>query len=230
MTDRASLLWESTSASASIPSDLSANTVQAWKTSAGITGPTDYLNATIYCEGDLACKGTLHATMLKGTNYQISDADAKVDPVKRRGILDGIRKINIYNYHYKGETPEDTTIGAMAQELLVPFAEIVDVPEDGTYMSVNSYGLASIGVGGVKELDKVVQGALDRIKTLETNEFKLISQLNAQDQAMRAQTRAYTTKLNEQNARLRAQDDRMRAQDDRMRAMEERIRAVWTKI
>ncbi len=215
MSDRASLLWESTSATASVASDLSLNTLQVWKTSpappnANITGPGDYVNATIYCEGDLACKNTLWAGRLRAnTRLTTSDWRAKLKHTKRTEFLNGIRQIDVYSYYYRTDTPKDTTLGVMAHQLLPVFPELVEVPSNQKhYMAVNYDGLSAVCLGGVKELDAQVQ-------TMSTQVERLKDRCESLEHDLRTQA-----------ARLREQDDRMRAQDDRTRALEERMRVL----
>jgi len=214
MSGRASLLWQSTSGVAVLPSDASFTTLRATKSSGDITSHLDKTVALV-CDGHFSCEGTAWVGTLKtNTKWQVSDWDAKLKQEKKHNVLAGIRQLNIWNYHYKTDTPDKKTIGVMAQELLPVFPELVHVPSNpDQYMSVNTDGISAVSLGGIKEVDENVQ-----------QNSKLITQLDDGQSRLCRDLRAQSDRLTEQDDRLRAQNDRMRNLEDMIRGQAEMIR------
>jgi hypothetical protein len=212
MSDRASLLWESSSVS-DLPNDASFNTVRVTKTNGAITSHLDKTVALV-CDGNFSCAGTAWVGTLKtNSKWQVSDWDAKVGHDKKRNVLPGIRQLNIWNYRYKTDPPGSKTIGVMAHELISVFPELVHVPKQpGQYMSVNTDGISAVSLGGIKEVDANLQLVEKKVAVLEyTNDL------------LRRDLRAQSDRLTEQDDRLRAQNDRMRSFEDMLRTQSDRI-------
>ena len=216
MSDRASLLWEATSSTA-LPENGSFTTLRATKTSGDITSHLDKTVALV-CDSHFSCAGTAWVNVLKtNSKWQVSDWTAKVDPQKKRGVLQGIRELDIWNYYYKGDDPSAMTIGVMAQQLRPVFPELVHVPtQPGEYMSVNTDGITAVTLGGVKELDALVQTKF--------------SALEADNERLQRDLRVQATRLTEQDDRLRAQNDRMRGLEDMLRNQNTRISKLVQKF
>lgn len=214
MTDRASLLWEPTT-TATLPDDPSFNTIRATKV-VGASTIASHLDKTVtmVCDGHMSCEGTFWANRVRAqTRTTTCDRNAKVKPQKKTHFLKGVRQLNIYQYHYKGDDENDTTLGVMAQELMPVFPEIV-VPATipGQYMSIKSDGVPAIALGAIKELDATQQFILDSQK-----------QIHKKNEELERDVRVQAERLREQDDRLRAQSDLMRMQADRLRMMEEQF-------
>ena len=210
----ASLIWETSSGTATLPDDASFNTLRTTKSTGDISSNLDKTVALV-CDGHFSCAGTGWFNIIKAnTKWQVSDWDAKLGKKKKRNVLAGIRKLNIWNYYYKGDTPDNTTIGVMAQELLPVFPELVHQPEKpGEYLSVNTDGISAVSLGGILELDESV-----------TDVKKRVSKMERENELLRRDLRVQSDRLTEQDDRLRAQNDRMRNMEEMIRSQAETIR------
>ena len=157
--------------------DASFNTLQVWKTSptteiddstSNITGPDDDVNSTIFCNGDLACKGTLWAIRLRAqTRWTISDPDAKDGKKPLSNFMTRLRRLNVYQYHYKSDAKKQKTIGLMADEMQQVFTELVDTSQvtEGGYRQVNLDGVFCAAIGGLKEVDECLHEHIQKANT-----------------------------------------------------------------
>ena len=96
-----------------------------------------------------------HVVNYQGSMSAFSDRTLKENIVKSRYGIDKLRKINIYQYNFKGE--KDTKIGVIAQELQSVYPKAVSTASNG-YLSVNSDWIIYSMVQALKDVDKAVIG------------------------------------------------------------------------
>ena len=186
MTDRASLLWASTT-TATLPTDASFNTVRTTKnTTTDITGYTDK-SVSLVCDGHCSVQGTIWANRVRGNTGTTCDPRAKAaitqltgneDESKNTHFLPGIREMNVWTFHYKTDSPDQMMLGPMTDETLLQFPKIVDVPdvseddEHIPYNGINLCGYTTICLGGIKDLDETQQKLSAQVeKLMETQQL-----------------------------------------------------------
>lgn len=134
---------------------------------------TNYLNkqnggtigASIHVVGAISCSGSLTAA---GNVTAYSDIKLKKDISPLENCLNLINKLDIYRYKWK-ET-ENRDIGVIAQEVEKVFPEFVVEIQDaakGKIKTVDYSKLATVSLGGIKELFNIVQDLQREVKSLK---------------------------------------------------------------
>ena len=111
-------------------------------------------------------------------NLSFLEASKKVKQEKEKPkekdstILQKIKKVPVYRYHYKSREypelnlPEKEQIGVMAQDLQKQFPTLVQKHESG-FLQVNYQGMIPVLWKAVQDLQKKNEELYQRIKSLE---------------------------------------------------------------
>ena len=127
------------------------------------SGVTGYNNSSI----------VLYAAKVYSFGSLISYSDKRlkqnIKPVK--SSLDKVRKINVYEYNMKKDSSKDVKIGVIAQELKEMYPNAVHMFNN--YLSVNSDWVVYSTIRAIKDLDKIVQNAQQKLQLAKSNYNKL---------------------------------------------------------
>ncbi len=105
-----------------------------------------------------------------------SDKRLKENIVPVKSSLDKVRKINVYQYNMKKETPKDVKIGVMAQELKEIYPQAVSMFNN--YLTVNSDWVFYSTIRAIKDLDGIVQKVQKELDLAKHNFNNLLVRVN----------------------------------------------------
>lgn len=106
-----------------------------------------------------------------GSLISYSDRRLKQNIKLVNSSLDKLRKLNVYEYNMKKESPKNVKIGVIAQELKEIYPNAVHMFNN--YLSVNSDWVVYSTIRAIKDLDKIVQNAQQKLQLAKSNYNKL---------------------------------------------------------